>query len=86
MKVKTLIEYLKELPASSIIYLSSDAEGNSYAELSEDIEATGNTGAVVLYPLHKVVELDWEKCKPCDTEQITIDGDCSVCGRSSNNK
>ena len=81
MKVKTLIEYLENLPKDSIIYLSSDAEGNSYAELSEDVQATGNAGAVVLYPLHQNVNIKWERCNPCETDQLKIDGECSVCGQ-----
>jgi hypothetical protein len=38
MKVKDLIEKLKEFDQDSLVVLSSDAEGNSYSKVSGDIE------------------------------------------------
>lgn len=38
MKVKDLIDFLKDQDPEAVIVLSSDAEGNSYSELNDAVE------------------------------------------------
>lgn len=37
MKIKQLIEILKELDGDRLVILSRDAEGNSYSPMSDDV-------------------------------------------------
>lgn len=54
MTVKQLIDQLKTFPENRRIILSTDAEGNGYAEL-DDIEDTDET-RVTFYPKHEMTQ------------------------------
>lgn len=72
---------LEGLSDDSIVYCASDVEGNEFHELSENMDFSVFTGAVILYPLRKAVNVEYKTCLPCECNQIFIDGECAVCGQ-----
>lgn len=94
MKVSTLKEYLKNIPDDVTVYMASDAEGNDFSELSDDIEAdfNGSSGLLVLYPLHDRVGIDYGYCRQCEHNHLSIvdfyspnSKRCGVCGQPVEN-
>ena len=90
MKISSLKAYIKDIPDDVVVYMASDAEGNSFHELSEDVEYdfNGGNGTAVLYPLHDVVSLGYGYCKQCEHNHVSVinpykpnDNRCGVCGQ-----
>ena len=56
MKVKELIEQLKDCPQNWEIILSSDEEGNCYLKIGEIVQLDAEK-SIVLYPSHEMVNI-----------------------------
>ena len=57
MNVKDLVREIEYFDENAEVYLSSDAEGNSFAKLDGCNGADG-VKAVILYPMHQSIDYD----------------------------
>lgn len=57
MKIKELITKLQKENQEAEVYLSSDAEGNSFSLADEGLFVNIKANALVIYPIHSTVEL-----------------------------